>query len=198
LFFGLEIHGRTMAHHGSIESPTVIHKDNLACVVQMETCYIRSNINKHIAPKLYYRHELPENGDINILHTKSCDNLADLFTKSLPYFTFQKCVEGIGMRRLMCLQGSRGVILREIEHVLNHHITLFSLYEFCLAEVFSSKVFNELISTKLYASSLNFSPQEFLCMMITSIFSFGVRVRLFSLSKRHCVLLIFPTGFLRR
>jgi hypothetical protein len=35
-------------------------------------------------------------------------------------------------------------------------------------------------------------------MMITSIFSFGDYVRLFSLSKRHCVLLIFPTGFLRR
>jgi hypothetical protein len=124
-------------------------------------CYIRSNINKHIAPKLYYRHELPENVDINILHTKSYDNLADLFTKSLPYSTFQKCVQGIDMRRLMCLQGSGGVILREIEHVLNHHITLFSLYEFCLAEAFSSKVFNELISTKLYASLLIFPHMGF-------------------------------------
>jgi hypothetical protein len=66
----------------------------------METSYIRSNINKLIAPKLYYPHELQENGDINILQTKSCDNLADLFTKSLPYSTFQKYVEGIGIRRL--------------------------------------------------------------------------------------------------
>jgi hypothetical protein len=41
-----------------------------------------------------------ENGNINILQTMSCDNLVDLFTKSLPYSTFQKCVEGIGMRRL--------------------------------------------------------------------------------------------------
>jgi hypothetical protein len=32
----------------------------------------------------------------------------------------------------------------------------FSLYEFCLVKVFSSKVFNEVISTKLYASSLIF------------------------------------------
>jgi hypothetical protein len=46
-----------------------------------------------------------ENGNINILQTKSCDNLDALFTKSLPYYTFQKCVEGIGMRRLKCLQG---------------------------------------------------------------------------------------------
>jgi hypothetical protein len=37
LFFGLEVHGRTMAYHGSIEPPTIIYKDNWACVVQMET-----------------------------------------------------------------------------------------------------------------------------------------------------------------
>jgi hypothetical protein len=55
LFFGrLEVHGRTMAYRGSIEPPTIIYKDNWACVVQMETGYIRNTINKHIAPKLYY------------------------------------------------------------------------------------------------------------------------------------------------
>jgi hypothetical protein len=99
---------------GSIKSPTIIYEDNSACVVQMETCYIKSSINKHIAAKLFYPHELQENGDINILQTKSCDNLADLFTKSLPYSTFQKCVEGIGMRRLKYLQRSEGVILCDI------------------------------------------------------------------------------------
>jgi hypothetical protein len=41
-----------------------------------------------------------ENGNINILQTKSCDNLVGLFTKSISYSTFQKCVERIGMRRL--------------------------------------------------------------------------------------------------
>jgi hypothetical protein len=60
------------------------------------------------------------------------------------------------MRRLKWLQKSGGVILRDIWPVLNHHITLFSLYEFYLVKVFSSKVFNEVISTKLYASSLIF------------------------------------------
>jgi hypothetical protein len=52
---------------GSIDSPTIIYEDNSACVVQMDTCYIKNNINKHIAPKLFYPHELRENGDINIL-----------------------------------------------------------------------------------------------------------------------------------
>jgi hypothetical protein len=73
---------------GSIESPTIIYEDNSTYVVQMETCYIKSNINKHIAPKLFYPYKLQEKGDINISQTKSCDNLADSFTKSLPYSMF--------------------------------------------------------------------------------------------------------------
>ena len=95
---------------GAIASPTIIYEDNAACVVQMQTGYIKSNITKHIAPKLFYPHELQESGEINILQTKSCDNLADLFTKSLPTSTFQKCVHGIGMRRLRDLQMSGGEI----------------------------------------------------------------------------------------
>jgi hypothetical protein len=98
---------------GSIESPTIIYEDNAACVIQMEIGYIKSNITKHIAPKLFFPHELQKDGEINILQTKSCDNLADLFIKSLPYSTFSKYVEGIGMRRLRDLQNSGGVTLTD-------------------------------------------------------------------------------------
>jgi hypothetical protein len=28
LFFGLEVHWRTISYHDSTESPTIIHKDN--------------------------------------------------------------------------------------------------------------------------------------------------------------------------
>jgi len=84
----------------SIESPTIIHEDNSTCVTQMQTGYIKSNITKHIVPKLFYPHKLQESGEINILQIKSCDNLADLFTTSLPTSVFQKLVHGISMRRL--------------------------------------------------------------------------------------------------
>jgi virulence-associated protein VapD len=40
------------------------------------------------------------------LQIKLCDNLADLFTKSLPLAIFDKCVKDIGMRRLRDLQDS--------------------------------------------------------------------------------------------
>ena len=91
-----------------MESPTIIYEDNAACVTQMQTAYIKSNITKHIAPKLFYPHELQQSGEINILQTKSYDNLADLFTKSLPASTFEKCIRGIGTRRLRDLQDSGG------------------------------------------------------------------------------------------
>ena len=92
----------------AIMPPTIIHEDNAACIVQMQSGYVKSNITKHITPKLFYPHELQVAGEINIMQIKSCNNLADLFTKSLPYTTFSKCVAGIGMRRLKDLQTSGG------------------------------------------------------------------------------------------
>jgi hypothetical protein len=56
----------------------------------MHMGYIKSNITKNIAPELFFPHEFQKNGEIDILQSKSCDNLADLFTKSLPTTTFQK------------------------------------------------------------------------------------------------------------
>ena len=76
----------------------------------MQTGYIKSNVVKDIVPKLFYPHKLQERGEINILQIKSCDNLADLFTKSLPTSVFQKLVHVIGMRRLRDLPQSGGDI----------------------------------------------------------------------------------------
>ena len=143
----------------AIETPTIIFEDNSACITQMESGYIKSNMTKHIIPKLFYPHELQKNGEIEILQTKSCDNLADLFTKSLPYSSFHKCIESIGMKRLRDMQGSGK---NQIKYNLNnHHITLFSLYKFYSYIVFSYKVFNDVMLTHdicriIYFSSLRF------------------------------------------
>ena len=108
---------------------------------------------------------------------------------------FQKCVEVIGMRRLKCLQGSGGVILRDIWPVLNHHITLFSLYEFCLVKVFSSKVFNEVISTKLYASSLTFPHRGFYEWWLQAYFLLEFVWDYSHYPKDIVYSLFFPQGF---
>ena len=94
--------------YNTANTPTIIYEDNAACVAQMETGYIKSNMTKHICPKYFYPRELQNEGVVKILQVKSCDNLADLFTKFLPTVTFRKCVRGIGMRDLRDLQGSGG------------------------------------------------------------------------------------------
>ena len=71
-------------------TPTIIYEDNAACVAQMETGYIKSNMTKHICPKYFYPHELQNEGEVKILQVKSCDNLADLFTKILTCSHIQK------------------------------------------------------------------------------------------------------------
>jgi hypothetical protein len=73
-------------------------------LLRYSSCYVKCNVTKYITPKLLYSHELQVNGEISILRTKSYNNLADLFTKSLPYSIFSKCIAGIGMRRLRDLQ----------------------------------------------------------------------------------------------
>jgi hypothetical protein len=39
---------------GMVDTPTIIFEDNSACVAQMESGYIKSNMTKHIIPKLFY------------------------------------------------------------------------------------------------------------------------------------------------
>jgi hypothetical protein len=48
-------------------SPTIIYEDNAAYIAQMQSGYVKSNITKHITPKLFYPHELQVNGEISIL-----------------------------------------------------------------------------------------------------------------------------------
>ncbi|KAL9165045.1 hypothetical protein ABFS82_06G145300 [Erythranthe guttata] len=80
-------------------TPTVIYEDNAAYIAQPRGRYIKCDRTKHISPKFFHTHELQKNGEIDVRQVRSCDNLADLFTKSLPTSTFEKLVYAIGMRR---------------------------------------------------------------------------------------------------
>jgi hypothetical protein len=107
--FGVKInHIQESCGKGVVNTPTIIYDDNAACVAQMHMGYVKSNLTKHIAPKFFYPHELQKSGKIKILQARSCGNLVDLFTKSLLASSFNKCIYGIGMRRLRDLQGLGG------------------------------------------------------------------------------------------
>ncbi|KAK2436707.1 putative mitochondrial protein [Trifolium repens] len=79
---------------------TIIYEDNTACIAQLKEGYIKGDRTKHISPKFFFTHDLQKNGEIIIQQIRSCDNLADLFTKSLPSKVFEKLVKGIGLHRL--------------------------------------------------------------------------------------------------
>jgi len=79
---------------------TTIYEDNSACIAQLKEGYIKGDRTKHILPKFFFTHDLQRNGDIEIQKIRSCENLADLFTKSLPRRTFEQLVHKIGLRHL--------------------------------------------------------------------------------------------------
>ena len=66
-----------------LESPTVIYEDNTSCIVEIKVGYIKGDQIKHILPKLIFTHKLL-GLDIDVIQVRSSDNLADLFTTTLP------------------------------------------------------------------------------------------------------------------
>ena len=77
------------------DNPTTLFEDNVACIAQ-----IKGDRTKHISLKFFHTHELQKSGEIDVQQIRSSDNLADLFTKSLPTSTFKKLIHKIGMCQL--------------------------------------------------------------------------------------------------
>ena len=85
--------------HFGRATPTILYEDNTACIAQLKEGYIKGDRTKHISPKFFFTHGLQKNGNIDIQQIRSCDNLADLFTKALPTAPFEKLIYSIGLRR---------------------------------------------------------------------------------------------------
>ncbi|PRQ55303.1 putative RNA-directed DNA polymerase [Rosa chinensis] len=80
--------------------PTCIYEDNAACIEQMKLGFIKGDNTKHISPKFFYNQQQQSLLKIEVNQIRSEDNVADLFTKSLPKSTFEKHVKSIGLRKL--------------------------------------------------------------------------------------------------
>ncbi|XP_013738675.1 uncharacterized protein LOC106441398 [Brassica napus] len=86
------------------DAPTIMYEDNAACIAQLKDGYIKGDQTKYILPKFFFTHELQKVGEVQVAQVRSSDNSADLFTKSLPTYTFRKLTHQIGMHRLKDLQ----------------------------------------------------------------------------------------------
>ncbi|KAM1991580.1 hypothetical protein ACFX15_032691 [Malus domestica] len=89
----------TSSNHAEI---LALHEATRECfwLRTLKKGYIKGDSTKHIAPKFFFTHQQQEHQKIEVTQIRLQDNLADLFTKSLPKATFQKLVHGIGMRKL--------------------------------------------------------------------------------------------------
>uniref|UniRef100_A0A2N9G9W6 Reverse transcriptase Ty1/copia-type domain-containing protein n=2 Tax=Fagus sylvatica TaxID=28930 RepID=A0A2N9G9W6_FAGSY len=104
------------------DNPTILYEDNAACITQIRGGYIKGDRIKHISPKFFYTHELQKSGDINVKQIRSSENLADIFTKSLPTTTFKKIVHNIEMAKKYVRENvplSRfGVLVAQLESIV--------------------------------------------------------------------------------
>ena len=90
------------------KEPTILFENNSACSVQLKEGYIKSDITKHISPSFFsYIQKLEKNQEIDIDFVWSCNNPADLFTKTLPTTTFQKHFYNIGIKALSIFSRKR-------------------------------------------------------------------------------------------
>ena len=46
--------------------PTTMYEDNTACIAQLKGGYIKGNQTKHISAKLFFTHDLQQNGEIEV------------------------------------------------------------------------------------------------------------------------------------
>ena len=46
--------------------PTVLYKENIACIAQVKQGYIKGDRTKHISPKFFFTRDLQKDGEINI------------------------------------------------------------------------------------------------------------------------------------
>jgi len=81
------------------EKPIIIYEDNKACLDQLAKGYIRGDKIKHIAPKYFFTHDV-HGIMVQIRYIQSSENIADIFTKTLPNATHQKLVRFLGIRPL--------------------------------------------------------------------------------------------------
>ena len=66
----------------------------------MKKSLIKGDNTKHISPKFFYNQQQQTLLKIQVNQVRSEENVADLFTKSLPKSTFEKHVKSIGMLKL--------------------------------------------------------------------------------------------------
>ena len=80
-----------------MDKPIVLYCDNSGAVANSKEPRSHKR-GKHIERKYHLIREIVHRGDVAVMKIASQDNLADLFTKTLPEKVFMGQLEGLGLR----------------------------------------------------------------------------------------------------
>ena len=81
----------------SMQLPITLYCDNSGAVANSKEPRTHKK-GEHIERKYHLIRDIMQRGDVVVTKIASVDNLADPFTKSLPAKTFDRHVEGMGVR----------------------------------------------------------------------------------------------------
>lgn len=83
--------------HDQQQGPTLIYCDNVSAIKLSKNPVLHGR-SKHIDVRYHFLCDLVNNGTIDLLHCRSEDQIADIFTKALKYPVFKKLrhLPGVG------------------------------------------------------------------------------------------------------
>ena len=82
------------------EEPTCIYEDNAVCIKMMSKVLLRVTLPSIFRLSIFRISNNRLSSKIHVNQISFEENVADLFTKSLPKSTFEKHVKSIGMLKL--------------------------------------------------------------------------------------------------
>jgi hypothetical protein len=89
-----------LANMGFPEEPnTPVYEDNTACIEWGNHVIGGRERAKHIDIRKHFAHEVIQNQEMRLIKVDTSLQLAEIFTKPLPFPQFQACIQGILRRK---------------------------------------------------------------------------------------------------
>ena len=77
------------------EDDTPVYEDNTACIECGNHIVGGRERAKHIDIRKHFAHEVIQNSHMRLIRVPTAEQLADIFTKALPFPQFEKCLMGL-------------------------------------------------------------------------------------------------------
>ena len=84
---------RNMGFHQDDDTP--VYEDNTACIEWGNHIIGDRERAKHIDIRKHFAHEAIQNRHMRLIRVSTAEQLADIFTKPLPFPQFEKCLMGL-------------------------------------------------------------------------------------------------------